>query len=124
MNLLNILLQAAPVQGQNGSMSFIIMMVIMFAIFYFMIMRPQQKKQKEMEKFRQEMQSGSKVMTVGGIHGTVVTVYDTTVLLNICTNVNIIVEKSCIVANSVENATKEVKKEEEKEIKEVSEETK
>lgn len=119
MNLLNILLQAAPVQGQNGSMSFIIMMVIMFAIFYFMIMRPQQKKQKEMEKFRQEIKSGSKVMTVGGIHGTVVTVYDTTILLNVCTDVNITVEKSCIVADGT--ITQEETK---KETKEISEETK
>ena len=63
----NLLLQA---QG-GGSMSFLIMMVAIFAIMWFFMIRPQQKKQKEIRKFQNSLQEGSKVVTGGGVYGTV-----------------------------------------------------
>lgn len=68
MMLNYILLQAQP---QGGSGISILMIVALIAIFYFFMIRPQSKKQKEMKKFRENMKSGDKVITAGGIHGRV-----------------------------------------------------
>ena len=65
-----IVLQAAQGQ-QGGGMSMIIMMVVLFAIVYFFMIRPQNKKQKEIQKFRNALTVGQDVVTIGGIHGTV-----------------------------------------------------
>ena len=66
MTLLNILLQAQPAGGGMGS---IIMIVALIAIFYFFMIRPQSKKQKEIRKFRESLKNGDKVITAGGIYG-------------------------------------------------------
>ena len=66
---MNLLLQAQAQGG--GSMGFLIMMVAIFAIMWFFMIRPQQKKQKEIRKFQNSLQEGSKVVTGGGVYGTV-----------------------------------------------------
>ena len=63
-------LAAQAAQG-GGSMSFIIMMVAIFAIMYFFMIRPQQKRQKEIQKFQNSLEEGTVVVTGGGIYGTV-----------------------------------------------------
>lgn len=68
MNALTIALQA---QQQGGGMSFIIMMVAIFAIMWFFMIRPQQKKQKELQNFQNTIAIGTEVVTQGGIFGTV-----------------------------------------------------
>ena len=62
------LLQA---QGAGGNMSFLIMMVLIFAIMWFFMIRPQQKKQKEIQNFRNNITRGQQIVTAGGIYGTV-----------------------------------------------------
>ena len=69
MNTLSILLQAAPQQG--GGYSFIIMMVLIFAIMWFFMIRPQQKRQKELQNFQNTLTNGTQIVTQGGIIGTV-----------------------------------------------------
>ena len=64
------LILAAQSQG-GGSISFIIMMVAIFAIMYFFMIRPQQKRQKEIQNFQNSLQEGTQVLTGGGIYGTV-----------------------------------------------------
>ena len=66
-----VFLAAQAAQGQGGSMSFRIMMVALFALMWFFMIRPQQKKQKEIRAFQNALQEGSKVVTGGGIYGTV-----------------------------------------------------
>jgi len=68
--MITILLQAAP-QGGGGGMQMILMMVALFAIMWFFMIRPQQKKQKEIRQFQNTLQEGTKVITGGGIYGTV-----------------------------------------------------
>ena len=63
-------LAAQAAQG-GGSMSFIIMMVAIFAIMYFFMIRPQQKRQKEIQNFQNTLTEGAQVVTGGGIYGTV-----------------------------------------------------
>lgn len=91
-----VFLQAAQVQG-GGMGSFVIMMVLIFVVMYFLMIRPQQKKQKELTKFRDSLQKGDKVVTIGGIYGTIAEVKDKVVLLEIDNNVKIRVDKSSLV---------------------------
>lgn len=77
-------------------MSSIIMMVLLFVVFYFFMIRPQTKKAKEAKKFREALGKGDKVVTIGGIHGKIVEIKDQYVVVNIATNVDIRVQKSAI----------------------------
>ena len=65
MQLNTILLEQAP----NAGIMNIGMIVLLIAIFYFLMIRPQNKKQKQIRKFREGLQSGDKVITAGGIYG-------------------------------------------------------
>ena len=98
MNTLSILLQAAQPQQQGGGYSALIMIALIFVVFWLFFIRPQNKKQKEEQKFREALQKGDDVVTIGGIHGKVVEVKATTVMISIDANVKIEVEKSAISA--------------------------
>jgi len=97
MNFLTITLQAQPAQQGSGGLSLIIMMVAIFAIMYFLMIRPQQKKQKELQRFRNELKKGDKVVTIGGIFGSVEEIGENYVMMRVDTNVHIKVAKSSIV---------------------------
>lgn len=90
-----ILLQA---QGQGGGMGMIIMLVVLFAIMYFFMIRPQNKKQKENQKFRNELTVGQEVVTIGGVYGTIKSIDEVanTVTLEVATGVKIIFAKEAI----------------------------
>jgi preprotein translocase subunit YajC len=60
----------------------LIMILLMVGVFYFFMIRPQMKKQKELKKFRESLAQGDKVVTIGGIHGKILEVTDTTVLIS------------------------------------------
>ena len=62
-------------------MNQLIMLAMILVIFYFFMIRPQMKKQKELKKFREGLQSGDKIVTIGGIHGKILEVADTTLLI-------------------------------------------
>ena len=106
MNTLNMfLLQAAP-QQQGGGWSGLMLILLVFVIFWLFFIRPQNKKQKEEQKFRDALQKGDKVVTIGGIHGKVEEVKETTVIVSIDNNVKIEVEKSALVAGLNKTAQK------------------
>lgn len=92
MNVLNVLLQA----GGGGAMSSIIMLVAIIVIFYFFMIRPQQKRQKEEKKFREALTKGQRIVTIGGVHGKIADVRETTVLIEVANDVKIEVEKTAI----------------------------
>lgn len=95
MTTLNsILLEAAPAGG--GGMSTLLMIGAMVVIFYFFMIRPQQKQRKELKKQREAMGPGSKVITSGGIHGTIRQITDQVVMLEIAKGVTIKVGKDMI----------------------------
>lgn len=60
----------------------LIMILLMLVVFYFFMIRPQAKKQRELKKFRELLKVGDKVISIGGIHGKILEVSDTTVLIN------------------------------------------
>lgn len=110
MNILNsILLDAAAPAGSGMDMSGILMIVAMIAVFYFFMIRPQQKKQKEIKKQREALTVGSRVVTAGGIHGKVVKVGDTDMSIEVARDVVIRVDKNSIYA-AADNSAKEEKK--------------
>lgn len=98
MNLLSILLQAAA--GGSGMGSGLIMIVLLFVIMYFFMIRPQQKKQKEIQKMRESLKVGDKVITAGGIYGKIKEMDDTTFLVEITDGVKIKIDKASVFAAS------------------------
>jgi preprotein translocase subunit YajC len=66
--------------GAQG-MQNLVMLGLMVLVFYFFMIRPQMKKQKELKNFRENLKAGDKVVTIGGIHGKILEVADTTVLI-------------------------------------------
>lgn len=100
MNLLLItfLQEQAPAAG-GGNMMWI-MLIAMFAIMYFFMIRPQNKKQKEIANFRKSLEVGQKVITAGGIHGKIKEIKDDHVVLEIADNVKIRIDKSSIFASN------------------------
>ena len=90
------LLQA---QG-GGDYSFLIMMVAIFAIMYFFMIRPQNKKQKEIMNFRKNLEVGQDVISAGGIYGKVKAIEDNVVVLEIASGVKIRIDKNSIYANA------------------------
>ena len=95
---MNILLEAAGgVQARLGSPLF--MFVIIIAIMYFMMIRPQRKRQKEIENFRRGLRAGQDIITSGGIYGKIKNIDDTTVTIEVCNNVTIRVDKNSVYAS-------------------------
>ena len=101
MNVMTIMLQAAG----GGSAQFLIMMVLFFGVMYFLMIRPQQKKQKELVKFRNALEKGQKIVTAGGIYGTVKEVKEGYVLVEVDSNVAIRVDKNMVMRDPSDIAT-------------------
>lgn len=95
---MNYLLMAPPANGAeaNPFMTFL-PMILIIVVFYFFMIRPQMKRQKELAAFRNSIAKGDKVVTTGGIYGKIVDIKDNTVLLQVDDNVKIRVDKSAIV---------------------------
>ncbi len=99
-----LLAMAPPPQGGEGGSiwSMVLMFGSIIAIFYFMIIRPQQKRTKERAALLESMKKGDKIITAGGIHGTIVGIDDKTVLVQIADNVKVKLERGSVsVVNKV-----------------------
>jgi preprotein translocase subunit YajC len=97
-----VLAMAPQGQGGGGLLTTLIMFGLIFFIFYFMIIRPQQKRQKEREKLLSNLKKGDKVITAGGVHGTIIALEEKTIIVQIADNVKIKVERG-----SISNVTRE-----------------
>ena len=105
---MNVMLQA-PAAGMDSSMMWI-MLILMFVIMYFFMIRPQNKKQKEIAEFRRSLQVGQSVITAGGIHGVIKEINDNDVMLEIDRNVKVCVDKNSIFAAAADaNANNQTK---------------
>lgn len=83
-------------QGGGGMLSMLLMIGALFVVMYFFMIRPQQKKQKELRNMRETLKKGDKVITAGGIYGTILEVKEQYILIEIDNNVKIRVDKSTI----------------------------
>ena len=88
----------------GGGGSFWIMMIIMIALMYFLMWRPESKRRKQMENFRKNLKKGDKIITAGGIYGTIKEVHETSLLIEVDSNVTLRIDKSMVAAAPVQNA--------------------
>ncbi|MCE1205867.1 MAG: preprotein translocase subunit YajC [Spirochaetia bacterium] len=99
-----VLLQAATANPTGQMVSTLVTFGLVFVIFYFLIIRPQNKKQKEMQKMIAGVKKGDKIVTIGGIHGTVYSVKEGTVVVKVDDDCKIEFSKSAIATVSVAKA--------------------
>ena len=99
--MLSIILQAAAPQG--GGMMQMLFLVAIIVVFYLFMIRPQMKKQKTERNFRETLEKGAKVVTIGGLHGRIVEINDRTFLIEVDSNVKVRVEKSAISAEATKS---------------------
>ena len=96
MNLLSIFLMAAPEGSEQSPYGSFIFLILILVVFYFFMIRPQMKRQKEMRKFRESLGKGDKVVTAGGIHGKIKAIKETTIEIEVSEGVVITVEKTTV----------------------------
>lgn len=89
---------AAPAPG--GGWSFWLMIIAMIAIMYFFMWRPESKRRKQMEAFRKGLKKGDKIITAGGIYGTIKEVHETSLLVEVDSNVTLRIDKNMVVADA------------------------
>ncbi len=103
--ILNTIILMAQPAGQDGGPGLVANLILfgsIIAIFYFMIIRPQQKRQKERQKMMDAMKKGDKVVTAGGIHGTIAGLDDKTVLVQIADTVKVKVDRGSVTVVSAD----------------------
>ena len=108
MNILaiNLLQASAGAAPAGGGGLFWIMMILLFVVMWAFMIRPQRKQQKELEKFRNELKRGDKVVTAGGIYGVVDEIKEKSVLIKVDGDVKLRVDKNSIVRDFTEDAPK------------------
>ncbi|MES2139654.1 MAG: preprotein translocase subunit YajC [Bacteroidota bacterium] len=97
MNPTSILLMTG---GQAGGLGQFIPLILIIVVFYFFMIRPQLKKSKDQKKFRANIAKGDKIVTIGGIHGKIVDVQDTTFLIEVEGGHKLKIEKSAVSMDS------------------------
>jgi preprotein translocase subunit YajC len=106
------LFQAQGASPEGSMFSTIIMLVLVFGIFYFLMVRPQQKKAKERQKMLEAVKKGDKIITAGGLHGVIAGIDDKTVLVQVADNVKLKFERTAVgsvIRESEPDTGKEVK---------------
>lgn len=93
---------AAAAAQQPGMGGFWVMMLLMIVVMYFFMWRPESKRRKEMAKFRDGLKKGDKIITAGGIYGTVKEVKETTLLIEVDSNVTLRIDKNMVVADTTQ----------------------
>jgi preprotein translocase subunit YajC len=108
MNFTDLLLFAPAKDGnvQGGGYQMIIFLVLMIGIFYFFMIRPQQKKQKQMQNFRESLTKGDKIVTIGGIHGKIVNIEDDTFVIEVEDGGKLRIDKAAVAIDAKQAAAK------------------
>lgn len=83
-------------QAQGGGFSGIIMIALLLVVFWLFMIRPQQKRQKEIKKFREGLGKGDKIVTAGGLYGTISEVRDNTFVIELTKGVNVTIDKGSV----------------------------
>ena len=96
MNLIGLFADAAPAGQAGGGLGMFVPMLLIFAIFYFMMIRPQQRKEKERRKMIEELRAGARVVFAGGFIGTIVEAKEKTFKIEIADGVSVEVARSSV----------------------------
>ena len=100
MNVLSILLMQPTEGGEAGGLLSFLSLILIIVVFYLFFIRPQMKRSKDQRKFREALEKGQKVVTIGGIHGKILEVKDTYVILEVEGQNKLKIEKSAIAMDS------------------------
>ena len=95
MRTLSIILDTAP-SGGGSTLSSLLPLLLIIVVFYFFMIRPQMKKTKDEKKYREGIATGDKVITIGGIHGKIKEIQDTTLIIEVEGGNRLKIEKSAI----------------------------
>ncbi len=95
-NILSIIAQEAAPAAQGGGSQMLIFIVLMFGAMYFLMIAPQRKRQKQHQKMIQELQAGDKIVTIGGMIGTITNTKEKTFIVKLCDNTKVEFLKSAI----------------------------
>lgn len=98
-NLLNVLLMMPQGEGSNP-LAQILPLVLIIAVFYMFMIRPQMKKQKELKTYRDSLNKGDKIVTTGGIYGKIADIKDQVILVEIADKIRIKIDKSAVLKDS------------------------
>jgi len=88
--------QAPAAGAPGGDMSFLIMMVLMFGVLYFFMIRPQMKRQKETKKMIDELQKGDEIVTAGGVVGRITKLSEGYLTLEVAPNTEMVVQRGAV----------------------------
>lgn len=95
MNNLNVILMS-PQGGEGSNMTSIVFLVLIFGVFWFFMIRPQMKKQKEQQKFKDSIGKGDKIVTIGGVHGKILEVQESTFIIEVEGGNRLKIEKTAV----------------------------
>jgi len=104
--MMNIILMSQPQGSEANPLMSMLPLLLIVVVFYFFMIRPQMKRQKEVRKFRESLAKGDKVVTTGGIYGKIVEVKETTIILEIAKDVDIVVDKNGIIKDMSDAQTR------------------
>ncbi len=108
-NILSIIAQEAAPAAQGGGSNMLIFIVLMFGAMYFLMIAPQRKRQKQHQKMIQELQAGDKIVTIGGMIGTITNTKEKTFIVKLCDNTKVEFLKSAISEKLAEEVETEKK---------------
>ena len=100
MNILNILLMAHTQGVDSNSTGTFLMLGAIMLVFYFFMIRPQMKKSKDQKKFKEQLKKGDRIVTIGGIHGKIAEMKETTLLIDVEGGNRLKIEKSAVAMDS------------------------
>jgi preprotein translocase subunit YajC len=102
-NFLGIILMSAPQPGQQSSpWSSLIPLLLIMVVFYFFLIRPQMKRQKELKSFREALKKGDHIITAGGIYGKINNISDNVITIDVGNNVLLKVDKSAVLRDTTD----------------------
>ena len=97
--MINLLQADAAAAQQPGMGGFWVMMLLMIAVMYFFMWRPESKRRKQMQQFRDGLKKGDKIITAGGIYGVIKEVHPTSLLIEVDSNVTLRIDKNMVVGD-------------------------
>ena len=106
MNILNILLMAPPAGGESNSTGTFLMLGAIMLVFYLFMIRPQMKKSKDQRKFKEQLKKGDRIITIGGIHGKIAEMKETTLIIDVEGGNRLKIERSSISMESTDQLGK------------------
>ncbi len=99
-NFLGIVLMASPKQGQQSPWSSMIPLLLIMVVFYFFLIRPQMKRQKDLKNFRESLKKGDHIITAGGIYGKINNISDNVITIDAGNNMLLKVDKSAVMRDT------------------------